>query len=210
MDIAAEGELSGNESQSCMNPWSRVHPDVHNVDRMSVVVISWCSWNDDFTNSADHLNMIKILSLQTKYSVSSSAVIAIWLHWKLHNANRTECQSTSSIMAAIHQIIPCMHQFGYTCHTWHPVHWTSRVSMIHSVHLCSFQCSQMAMTADDETEYFVCSDKILIIFKWSAELVKSSFQLHMTITTTLIRSTLCTSWVHSWSWIHAALRLVSR
>ena len=29
--------------------------------------------------------------------------------------------------------------------------------------LCSFQCSQMAMTADDETEYFVCSDKILII-----------------------------------------------
>ena len=61
MDIAAEGELSGNESQSCMNPWSRVHPGCAqcrpNECGCYRVVISGgviCSWNDDFTNSADH------------------------------------------------------------------------------------------------------------------------------------------------------------
>ena len=67
--------------------------------------------------------------------------------------------------------------------------WQSYI-MLHQIELafilcalCSFQCSQMAMIADDETEYFVCCDKILIIVpehaKPSAELAQSSFQLHV-------------------------------
>ena len=124
-----------------------------------------------FTNSADHLNMIKILSLQTKYSVSHWC--AIWTEWiiETRDVQWTGCH-------VWHVYIELMHArygFDVCCFIMLLVDWHSVLFA-----LCSFQCSQMAMTVDDETEYFVCSDKILIIFKWSAELVKSSFQLHMT------------------------------
>ena len=58
--------------------------------------------------------MIKILSLHTKYSVPSSAVIAIWLHWKLHNANRMPINEQHYKAAYIKSYLACI-EFGYTC-----------------------------------------------------------------------------------------------
>ena len=77
--------------------WHEVHDhectqDVHNVDRMSrwLVIVLWsvdgviCSWNDDllfYKYKFSWLHVwIKILSEYQMDSVSSSAVIAIWLY----------------------------------------------------------------------------------------------------------------------------------
>ena len=91
--------------------------------------ISLISFTSLTHSSLSHLSPISLTSLthllhisplHTKYSVSSSAIIAIWLHWKLHNANRTPInQLVSSMIIKQHTsnriYVPhCMHQFGYT------------------------------------------------------------------------------------------------
>ena len=128
----------------------------------------WEVWGRFFTSLA-HLSLISFTSLHCiqKYSVSSSAIIAIWLHWKLHNANRTPInQLVSSMIIKQHtsnRIRTSLHaSVRLYIHAWHPVHWTSRVSMIHSVRIsvhtlgaladsCSQLCGVSAFLATENS-----------------------------------------------------------
>ena len=95
--------------------------DVHNVD--VVVIVLWSVDGVICTilfNSADYdqnfITAYKILSL----------IIA------MHNANRMPINEPAIIY--IKSYLECISS-AIHAHAWHPVHWTSRVSMIHSVHI---------------------------------------------------------------------------
>ena len=168
--------------------WSRV-PPIQCTNELVCSVDVICSWNNDFTKPAAWISMIKIwysleklvcLHIFSQLSITNQCFYEVhtamcMMNWMNHRDSWCSVDWVSC-MTCIAELMHARYNLMYGCFIMLLVDWHSVLFA-----LCSFQCSQMAMTADDETEYFVCSDKILIIFKWSAELVKSSFQLHMTM-----------------------------
>ena len=164
-------EMSGRCEGDYWEMWRRLVRDVKEMSERCKERCEgdeWEVWGRFFTSLA-HLSLISFTSLHCiqKYSVSSSAIIAIWLHWKLHNANRTPInQLVSSMIIKQHtsnRIRTSLHaSVRLYIHAWHPVHWTSRVSMIHSVRIsvhtlgaladsCSQLCGVSAFLATENS-----------------------------------------------------------